>query len=110
MTGPYVLHRLGTSHPQKESTVSRINKRTVISMLSVLALSAGTGAGVAQAKHGADDPVGHHRNDDRGGLRGHSASRGHDDPADHDAGDDNGARRGRGGNAGGGHHDRVDND
>jgi hypothetical protein len=85
----------------------KMNKRSTGSLIAVLALATtGLGAGVAQARNGSDDPVGHNRGDDNGGLRIHSASRGHD-PIDNDLGDDN---DGRGGAAGGGHHDPVDND
>ena len=42
---------------------------------------------VAQARHGADDPVGHDRGDDNGGLVVNKAP-GADDPANHDVNDD----------------------
>jgi hypothetical protein len=49
---------------------------------SVLLL--GMGAGVAEARHGADDPAGHHRH----------ARHGADAGANHDANDDHGGRHG----------------
>ena len=42
---------------------------------------------MAQARHGADDPVGHDRGDDNGGLVVNQAP-GADDPANHDVNDD----------------------
>jgi hypothetical protein len=46
-------------------------------------------AGAAQARHGADDPAGHDRGDDRVVVS--------DEPATHDVGDDKGGRRARNG-------------
>jgi hypothetical protein len=60
-------------------------------LLTLLATAGALGAAavpVAQARHGADDPVGHDRGDDHGGLRAGKASHGADDPANHDANDD----------------------
>ena len=72
---------------------------------SVLLL--GMGAGVAEARHGADDPAGHHRHarhgaDDRAnhdarddhGRHHRHARHGADDGANHDANDDHGGRHG----------------
>jgi len=63
--------------------------RTPIRSLTVLAATAalGLGAGVpaAVAKHGADDPVAHHRADDHGGKRARSARHGADDHHRHGA-------------------------
>jgi hypothetical protein len=85
----------------------KVNKRTAGSLVAVLAMATtGVGASLAQAHDGADDPVGHNRGDDHGGLRVNSANRS-SARADRERGDDNDGRRG---NAGGGHHDAVDND
>ena len=65
----------------------------------------GFGTGIAQAKHGADDPAGHHRHsagdraghdrrDDHGRHHGRHHHRGADDGARHDARDDHGHRHG----------------
>jgi hypothetical protein len=43
----------------------------------------------AMARNGADDPTGHHANDDRGKVT-RVVARGHDDPKGHDANDDHG--------------------
>ena len=63
----------------------------------------GFGTGVAQAKHGSDDPAGHHRHsagDDHGRHHRHGGH-GADDGVRHDAGDDRGHRHGRGHGHGG---------
>jgi hypothetical protein len=58
----------------------RIN-RTIAALLTALALGAATTAPAALAKHGADDPAGHHVGDDNGGGKGEGG--GADDPAGH---------------------------
>ena len=82
--------------------------------IAALAFGSAGAAGVAQARHGADDPPGHDAGDDhggravtahaarhgrddrgrddRGGLRARAARHGHDDGPGHDAGDDHGGR------------------
>ena len=79
----------------------RIPKLAAAVVGTVLLL--GFGTNVAQAKHGADDPAGHHRHsaDDRAGHdrhhdhgRHHRHGHGADDGARHDAGDDHGHRHG----------------
>lgn len=58
---------------------------------TIAALGAGSigTVSVAQAKHGADDPVGHNARDDHGGLVARASKHGADDPA----GDDRRSRR-----------------
>jgi hypothetical protein len=46
-----------------------INRRSISALAVCGVLGLGT-AGAAQARHGADDPVGHHANDDRGQRHG----------------------------------------
>jgi hypothetical protein len=65
------------------------NKLMLAGTIAALGVGALGTASVAQAKHGADDPVGHNAGDDRGGLRAHTSRHGADDPA----GDDRGGRR-----------------
>jgi merozoite surface protein 4 len=73
-------------------------RNTLVALGSVVALALGTG-GVAQAKHGADDPAGHNAGDDHGGLVAKAARHGADDGP----GDDRGGRRHRARHA---HHAR----
>lgn len=61
--------------------------RLTATLIAGLALSLG-GIGVAQAKHGADDPPGHEQH--HGGKHHHHGSKHHQHGANHDAGDDHG--------------------
>jgi hypothetical protein len=67
--------------------------------LGAAALIVSAGSGAAWAKHGADDPAGHDRNDDRGGRVGAHLRHGADDGPNHDRNDDHGRHHG------GRHHD-----
>jgi merozoite surface protein 4 len=90
------------------------NKLVLTGTIAALAFGSLGAAGVAQARHGADDPAGHNAGDDhggravrahaarhgrddragddRGGLRARTARHGSDDGPGHDAGDDHGGR------------------
>ena len=78
-------------------------KTKLAATLAAAALIATAGSGAAWARHGADDPAGHNRNDDRGGRIGAHLRHGADDPAGHDRNDDHG--RHHGGHRHGGHDD-----
>lgn len=73
--------------PGPASIQPMINRRTISALALSGVLALGT-AGAAQARHGADDPVGHNANDDHGQRHG---GRGADDNVKARA-----ARRGRG--------------
>jgi hypothetical protein len=61
------LSRSATPHNPKEASM---RKRIAKTMLVLSAVSAfGALPAVSAAKHGADDPAGHNRNDDHGGKR-----------------------------------------
>jgi hypothetical protein len=60
--------------------------RKIFTLLTVTGAMAAAAVPVAQAKNGADDPVGHNVGDDNGGLV--VKAPGADDPANHDANDD----------------------
>jgi len=63
--------------PGSDSIVDMINRRTILIPLASGVLALGAGAGIAQAKHGADDPAPHNH-------RHHAEHRhGQDDPAGH---------------------------
>lgn len=93
------------------------NRAALLAAAAALALGSAGMVGVAQARHGQDDPVGHDAGDDHGGHHGQAARhrandsrrgdarrgrhqrdragaarQGADDPAGHDAGDDHGGR------------------
>jgi hypothetical protein len=61
--------------------------RRLLALLGTTAAMTAAALPVAQAKQGADDPVGHDVGDDNGGLVVNQAP-GADDPANHDANDD----------------------
>jgi hypothetical protein len=60
--------------------------------LAVAAALALAAVPAAQARHGADDPVGHDLGDDQGGQVVTQSGQGADDPANHDVRDDRRAR------------------
>jgi len=75
---------------------TRISTRVAAVLAAALLVFAAAGlASIAQARNGADDPVGHVRH---GG--------GNDEPANHDAGDDHGGKKGHHGK--GHNHDAGD--
>ena len=57
--------------------------RSITVLAATAALGLGAGVPAAVAKHGADDPVAHHRADDHGGMRARSARHGADDHGRH---------------------------
>jgi hypothetical protein len=65
--------------------MSRLNARSIAALVAVSAVAAGTATPVAFARHGADDPITHHRADDKGGKRGKAkaARHGADDGPGH---------------------------
>jgi hypothetical protein len=100
---------IALAHEQEVQQMSAArNKLVLAGAITALAFGSFGAAGVAQARHGADDPVGHDAGDDRGGSARHraddrpgddrrrhrarAARHGRDDGPRHDAGDDRGGR------------------
>jgi hypothetical protein len=62
------------AHEQEVRHMSGARSKLVLAgTIAVLAFGSFGAAGVAQARHGADDPAGHNAGDDRGGSGGHGA-------------------------------------